>query len=94
MSPFTLTTKFTLAVALLIPCMIALWMMTVPELVSTSTYAVSAALVLALAGVTLITYRNGSAPDSMGQLLHATETAQPAAARTVAAPASASRSEV
>jgi hypothetical protein len=78
MTPFAYTTKFTLALAMLPPCLIAVWMMAVPETVSSSTYAMFAALLLALAGITFNTYRNGRAPASVGQLLHATETAQSA----------------
>ena len=80
MTPLTYTTKFTVAAALLPPCMVALWMMAVPEMLSSSTYAAFAALLVALAGITFLTFRNGQAPGSMGQLLHATETTQPAAA--------------
>jgi hypothetical protein len=81
MTPLTYTTKFTLAIALLPPFLISLWMMAVPETLSSSTYAMFAALLVALSAITLNTYRNGRAPGSLGQLLHATETAQPSPAR-------------
>ena len=76
MSPLAYRTKFTLAMVLLPPFIVSLWMLGVPGAVSWSTYGAFAALLLALGAVTLMTWRNGKATGSMGQLLHATETEQ------------------
>jgi hypothetical protein len=59
----------------LVLALASLWLLAVPQMISRSTYAVCAALVLALGGVVLVTYRNGQASGSMGQLLHETDVA-------------------
>ena len=92
MSPLTYTSKFTLAVTLLPPCMLSLRMMAVPETVSSSTYAAFAALLIALGVLTFHTHRNGHATGIMGQLLYAPQTAQPAALRRVPGAIKANRS--
>lgn len=86
MTPLTDTTRLTLAVALVTPCMAALWLMALPGTVSPSTYALFATLLLALAAIVLHMVRNGDAAG-MGELVHATEVARRRQSRTRQGPA-------
>jgi hypothetical protein len=56
-----------------------LWLASVPRLVSNSTFALFAVLVIGGVSVAFITWRNAQAPGSVGQLLHETETASSSA---------------
>lgn len=95
MSSLTYKTRFTLAAVLLPPCIVSLWMIGAPGAVaiSPSTYAAFAALLLALGGVALTTGRNGQAVGSIGQLLHAVDTAQPSTNGRTGEAANANRSD-
>ena len=68
-------TRYTLGAALLVPSMLTLWLLAVPDTLAVSTYLVLVSLIVATAAITLNTWRNGRAAGSMGQLLYATETA-------------------
>jgi hypothetical protein len=63
------------AIALLVPCVGAVWLMLNPQSISPSTYAVFATLVIATGAVVINTWRNAQAPTSTGQLIYATEIA-------------------
>jgi len=52
-----------------------LWLASVPRLVSNSTFALFAVLLIGGVSVGLITWRNAQASGSVGQLLHETEVA-------------------
>jgi hypothetical protein len=52
-----------------------LWLASVPRLVSNSTFALFAVLLIGGVSVAFITWRNAQAPGSVGQLLHETEIA-------------------
>jgi len=52
-----------------------LWLVSVPRLVSNSTFALFAVLLIGVVSVAFITWRNAQAPGSVGQLLHETEIA-------------------
>ena len=52
-----------------------LWLASVPRLVSNSTFALFAVLLIGVVSVAFITWRNAQAPGSVGQLLHETEIA-------------------
>lgn len=60
-----------------------LWLASVPRLVSNSTFALFAVLLIGGVSVAFITWRNAQAPGSVGQLLHDTESAG-SSARTAA----------
>jgi hypothetical protein len=53
-----------------------LWLGSVPRLVSNSTFAVFAVLLISGVAVSFITWRNAQATGSVGQLLHETEVAR------------------
>lgn len=65
--------RTTLAVALLLPVTTWLWLLAVPGAVGSSTYAMFAAIVIAMAVIGLTTWKNSQATGSMGQLLHETD---------------------
>ena len=77
MTPFSTQARFTIGLALLVPFMGSLWLLAVPNAITSTTYAVLATLLMALAAVAMNTYANGRAANSMGQLLHETETSVP-----------------
>lgn len=54
--------------------LLAVWLLGVPGVVSYSTFAFLAVIVLGAAGVALMTWRNAQATDSVAQILHMTET--------------------
>jgi|GraSoiStandDraft_34_1057297.scaffolds.fasta_scaffold174081_1 hypothetical protein len=68
-----LRTRMTLATALTIPALVAVWSMTVPGFLSPSTFAVIAGVVVGAAAVTLITWRNAQPTENVAELLHTTE---------------------
>jgi hypothetical protein len=73
MIPLTNKSRFTLALALLVPLLLSAWVLLVPGSMSLFTYAWSVTIVMALAAVVLNSFRNGQATGSMAQLLHETE---------------------
>jgi hypothetical protein len=76
MIPLTRKTQFTVAIALLVPFLLSLWMMLVPKTVSPFTYAWSVTILVTLAAITLNSWRNGRATASIAQVLHETEVAR------------------
>jgi hypothetical protein len=50
-----------------------LWLGSVPRLVSNSTFAVFAVLIISGVAVSFVTWRNAQAAGSVGQLLHETD---------------------
>lgn len=69
----TTQNRTTLAVAFLLPCAVSLGMMAMSGTMGTSTYAMLAALLTATAAIGLMTWKNGQATGSVGQLLHETD---------------------
>jgi hypothetical protein len=65
--------QYTIAAALLVPCVLALWMLLVPDRLSALTYLLTTTIVLASAAVTLTAWQNGQGTGSMAQLIHETE---------------------
>jgi hypothetical protein len=63
----------TLATALTIPALIAVWSMAVPGFLSPSTFALVVGIILGAAAVTLITWRNAQPTENVAELLHTTE---------------------
>jgi hypothetical protein len=59
--------------------LVAVWLFAVPGIVSYSTFAFLAVIVLGGAGVALMTWRNAQATDNVAHILHTTETAAAAA---------------
>jgi hypothetical protein len=85
-------TRYTLGAALLVPSMLTLWLFAVPGTLAMSTYLVLVSLMVATAAITLTTWRNSRAVDSLGQLLYATETAPVRAAVKTRSPNGINRS--
>jgi hypothetical protein len=57
-----------------------LWFFAVPNVITPLSYGLLLGIVIALASIALITYKNAQAADSVAQLLHETEvTMSPAA---------------
>lgn len=69
MRTFTNSVRFTVATALLVPCLAWAWASTVPDTLTPLSYAIFAGLLTALAGVALITYKNAQATVSVAHLL-------------------------
>lgn len=63
------------AVSLLLPCTVAVWLMLTPHTASGSTYAIVAALVVATAAIVITTWRNAQATINTSHLIYATESA-------------------
>jgi hypothetical protein len=80
MQAFRLSTRFTLSIALWIFALAALWLTAVPDTLAPSTYASIAALLTALAAITMKTYMGGQASDSLATLIHETDVAPGTAA--------------
>jgi hypothetical protein len=80
-----LSTRFTLSIALWIFVLAALWLTAVPDTLRPSTYVSIAALLTALAAITMKTYMSGQATGSLGTLLYKTNSA-PATASHAPAP--------
>jgi len=58
----------------------ALWFVAVPNVITPLSYALVLGIVIAVASIALVTYKNAQAADSVAQLLHETEmTTSPAA---------------
>jgi hypothetical protein len=81
MTPGILTTRILVFVALALPAALSIWALAVADLMSVSTYAAIAALVIAFGAVTVTSVRNGGATGSLGQLLYETEHPARATAR-------------
>ena len=92
MTSFTSAGKLILALALCTLAVGFLSLMVGGGTLSSSTYAVAAALLIALAVVGFNTYRGGRATGSLGQLLYDTEMAKPVR-RTAIAARAANRSD-
>jgi hypothetical protein len=89
MTSLTNSTRFAIVIALSVSFMGSLWLMAVPDVVTLSTFALFAALLTALAAITLNTYKNGQPTSSMAQLLNETENAR--SSTTVSVPGATSR---
>jgi hypothetical protein len=79
MSPLTFSSRLRLALALLIPGLLVLWLVAVPGMLTASSYLVVAGVTIALAGIGLITYRNAQPTSSIAHVLHEADIAAPAA---------------
>jgi hypothetical protein len=73
MNPLSNRTYLLIFVALAFPAVLSLWMLTVPGLMSTSTYAAVTALLISVMAVTLNSARNAGPTGSLGQLLYETD---------------------
>jgi hypothetical protein len=83
--------RITAAVALLLPGAATLWLLMRSSMAGTGTYAVFAALVIAIALIALNTWKNSQPTGSVGQLIHdVDETSSPTTGAAVA-PTSADR---
>lgn len=60
--------------AVLTLSLLAVWLFAVPGLLSYSTFAFLAVIVLGAAGVALMTWRNAQATEGVAQILHTAET--------------------
>jgi hypothetical protein len=85
MSTVRLSTRFTLSIALWIFILAALWLTAVPDTVRPSTYVSIAALLTALAAITMKTYMSGQATGSLVTLLYKTHVAPKRARNATAA---------
>ena len=79
MSPLTFSSRLRLALALLIPGLLVLWLVAVPGMLTASSYLVVAGVTIALAGIGLITYRNAQPTSSIAHVLYEADIAAPAA---------------
>lgn len=78
MTPLTRLDRATVAVALGLPCITSLVLMIwAPGVVTPTTYAVVASLLLATAAIAISTWKSAQGTGSMGQLLYETETGAP-----------------
>ena len=64
MNPLTNTSRITIGIALVVPCIAALWLMADPGAMSTSSFALATALLLTAAALSL----------NSGRRLHASST--------------------
>jgi hypothetical protein len=71
--PLSVQTQLAVGFALFVPVVLSLWKMLVPELMTTSTYAMVTALVIGIAAVTLKSVQGAQPTGSLGQLLYDTE---------------------
>jgi hypothetical protein len=86
------TNSVALALAVTLPSIAGLWLLSVPQTVSPSTYSTGLALLIGLVGTTITLYRSSQGTGSMGQLLHAVEMSPVAGSRPVSGNAPRSRS--
>ena len=92
MTALTRIDRATVAVALGLPCITSLVLMIwAPGVVTPTTYAVVATLLLATAAIALSTWKSAQGTGSMGQLLYETETGATDRWRKRYSPASARR---
>jgi hypothetical protein len=75
MAPITVSTRVTLATALVIFVLAALWLTAVPDALRPAAYVSVAALLTALAAITMKTYMNGQATSSLAALIRTTDIA-------------------
>lgn len=73
MNPLSLRTQLTVFVALSVPAALSVLLMFVPALMTMSTYAAIAVLIIGVAAVTLHTAHNARPTGSLAQLLYETE---------------------
>ena len=73
MIPLSSRIVITVFIALVVPATLSIWLLSVPDLMSASTFSVLAALLISVAAVTLMSARNAGPTGSLGQLLYETE---------------------
>jgi hypothetical protein len=73
MTPVISRTTFVFAVALLVPCMAAVWLLLEPKFISGSTFAMFAAIAIASAAIAINAWKNGQATTSTSQLIYEAE---------------------
>ena len=81
-----LSTRFTLSLALWIFVLAAFWLAAVPDTLQPSTYASIAALLTALAAITMKTYMPGQATGSLATMIYQTDSARPTGRGRLPAP--------
>ena len=79
MNPLSNRTFILVFISLALPAGLSLWLLTVPGIMSTSTYAAVTTLVIGVTAVVLNSARNAGPTGSLGQLLY--ETDHPVAVR-------------
>jgi len=85
--------RITTAVALLLPGAATLWLLMRSTMAGAGTYAVFAALVVAIVLIALNTWKNSQPTGSVGQLIHDVDVTSLPTARGAAVPASAEQSD-
>jgi uncharacterized RDD family membrane protein YckC len=70
MSAVRISTQFTLTVALWIFALAALWLTAVPDTLGSSTYVSIAALLTALAAITMKSTMSDQTPGALARLIH------------------------
>jgi hypothetical protein len=93
MAPLSNSSRLKVAAGLLACCLLSLWLMGVPDTLTPSTYAMVATLLIALTSVAIMTFRNGQATGSIGQLIYETNVAQTTSALDATRVANQKRSE-
>jgi hypothetical protein len=73
MTPVISRTTFVFAVALLVPCIAAIWLLLEPKFLSGSTYAMFAATLIATAAIAINAWKNGQATTSTSQVIYEAE---------------------
>ena len=81
-----LSTRFTLSLALWIFVLAASWLAAVPASLQPSTYVSTAALLTALAAITMKTRVGGQATGSLATMIHQTDSARSTGGGRLAAP--------
>lgn len=71
--PLSVQAQLAIGFALFVPVVLSLWKMLVPDLMTTSTYAVVTALVIGIAAMALKSVHGAQPAGSVGQLLYETE---------------------
>jgi hypothetical protein len=79
MRPLTHTVRLAVALAMLMPGLIMLWMLAMPGTLGQPGYVLAAGLITALMTVAMISYKNAHAAGSVAELLHGTGMATAAA---------------
>jgi len=73
MTPVINRTTFVFAVALLVPCMAAVWLLLEPKFISGSSFAMFAAIAIATAAIAINAWKNGQATTSTSQVIYEAE---------------------
>ena len=73
MTPVISRTTFVFAVALLVPCMAAVWLLLEPKFISGSSFAMFAAIAIATAAIAINAWKNGQATTSTSQVIYEAE---------------------